>query len=231
MLICKSKIFGYQFSNPIDVMPLVYQQNINYSTKLGVWNLSEAADFFLQKVPLKTLITHPHKQLQHLAGRYLLTALYPDFPSELIQIADTKKPFLVNDAYHFSISHCGEFAAVMVSSTHRVGVDIELITKKVGLIKNKFLSNKEQSMLASLEPLQPHLPTGALLTAAWSIKESLFKWHGDGKIDFKKHLVINQIIFTEDGAIAFCSFLKGKPQALEVNFMFIKNNCLAWVVS
>lgn len=212
-------------------MPLVYKQNINYSTKLGVWNLLEPADFFLQQVPLKTLITHPHKQLQHLAGRFLLKILYPDFPSEMIVIADTKKPFLPNEAYHFSISHCGEYAAVMVSSTNRVGVDIELITPKVSIIKNKFLTAKEQLMLLNLEPMVQHLPAGALLTAAWSIKESLFKWHGSGQIDFKKHLVINEIIFANGFAIAHCKFLKGKPQLLEVHFIYLKNNCLAWVVS
>lgn len=212
-------------------MPLVYQQNINRSTKLGVWHLAEEADFFLQQVPLKTMITHPHKQLQHLAGRYLLKKLYPDFPYELIQIADTKKPYLANEAYHFSISHCGEFAAAMVSNEQRVGVDIELITAKVEKIKNKFLSQKEQLLIAGLQLSQNNLLPGALLTAAWSIKESLFKWYGDGQVDFKKHLVIEQIIFTKDEAVAHCSFLKGKPQTLLVHFIFINKNCLAWVVS
>lgn len=212
-------------------MPLVYQQNINSTTKLGVWHLAEAADFFLQQVPLKTLITHPHKQLQHLAGRYLLKVLYPDFPHELIQIADTKKPYLANEAYHFSISHCGEYAAVMVSNDQRVGVDIEMVSPKVSIIKHKFLSLKEQSLLAGLQMNPQNLSQGALLTAAWSIKESLFKWYGDGQVDFKKHLVIDNIKFNGDTAIARCSFLKGKPQILQVHFIFINNNCLAWVVS
>ena len=47
------------------------------------------------------------KRLQHLAGRYLLYALFDDFPLEEIVIADTRKPFLENEKYHFSISHCG----------------------------------------------------------------------------------------------------------------------------
>ena len=72
-------------------MPIFYLQNISPCTKLGVWHIAEAADFFLQQVPLQTQITHPRKQLQHLAGRYLLKVLYPDFPYDLIRIADTKK--------------------------------------------------------------------------------------------------------------------------------------------
>ena len=51
-------------------MPLVYQQNINESTRLGLWHIAEKEDFFLNQVPLKKEITHPHKRLQHLAGRF-----------------------------------------------------------------------------------------------------------------------------------------------------------------
>src|ERR1700712_5566049 len=123
-------------------MPLVYQKNINSTTKVGVWHIVEEEDFFLKQVPLQREITHPNKRLQHLAGRYLLKELYPDFPYELIRIADTRKPFLENEAYHFSISHSGAYAAVIVSLDHRVGVDVELITGKVDKVKHKFLSQR-----------------------------------------------------------------------------------------
>jgi hypothetical protein len=58
-------------------MPLVYQQNINESTKLGVWHITEPEDFYLKQVPLQREISHPNKRLQHLAARYLLKELYP----------------------------------------------------------------------------------------------------------------------------------------------------------
>src|SRR5436190_1663294 len=124
-------------------MPLVYQQNINATTKIGVWHISESEDFFLEQVPVQREITHPHKRLQHLAGRLLLKELFPDFPHELIRIAETRKPFLENEAYHFSISHCGNYAAVIVSSDHRVGVDIEQVSEKIEKVKHKFLSEAE----------------------------------------------------------------------------------------
>jgi hypothetical protein len=60
-------------------MPLVYQQNINAVTKMAVWHITETEDFFAT-VPLQKTITHWHKRLQHLAGRFLLKELYPDFP-------------------------------------------------------------------------------------------------------------------------------------------------------
>ena len=131
-------------------MPLVYQQNINAATKIGVWHIAESEDYFLQQVPLQRDITHPHKRLQHLAGRMILKELYPDFPYSLIRIADTRKPFLEDEAYHFSISHCGDYAAAIVSNKNRVGVDIELVTAKTEKVKHKFLSAEEQVYLSSV---------------------------------------------------------------------------------
>src|SRR5438270_10925403 len=103
-------------------MPMFYQHTINDTTKLGLWHIAETESFFLQKVPLKRDITHWLKRLQHLAGRYLLQELFPGFPHHLIEIADTRKPFLPNEEYHFSISHCGEYAAAIVSKHDRVGI-------------------------------------------------------------------------------------------------------------
>ncbi len=128
-------------------MPFIYQHQINQTSQLGVWHIAEDESFFLQKVPLQRSITHPHKRLQHLAGRYLLTELVPDFPLDLIEIADTRKPFLANEAWHFSLSHCGDYAAAIVSPTQRVGVDVELVSEKVARVRGKFLSEAELGML------------------------------------------------------------------------------------
>ena len=126
-------------------MPIYYQQNINDFTQLAVWKIEESESFFTQLVTVQQQVTHPHKRLQHLAGRFLLPYLYPNFPSDLIQIADTRKPYLPNEAYHFSISHCGDYAAAIVSSTQRVGVDVELVTHRVNKIRHKFLHPSELS--------------------------------------------------------------------------------------
>jgi hypothetical protein len=74
-------------------VPLFYQQDINLTTKLGVWKIEEPESFFLHAVPLQREITHPHKRLQHLPGRYLLPFLFPDFPHPEIMIADTHETF------------------------------------------------------------------------------------------------------------------------------------------
>lgn len=208
-------------------MPLFYQQDINESTRMAVWKIAEPEAFFLSAVPLRRDITHPHKRLQHLAGRYLLRFLFPDFPNEEIAIADTRKPFLPDEQYHFSISHCGDFAAAIVSADHRVGVDIEILTPRVEKIKHKFLHPDERMFVEEIA----HEQQVPLLTLLWSCKEAMFKWWGSGEVDFSEVLRIAPFDFNTAGEIS-AQFQKNEFQfPLTLHYKMVENMSLAWVVS
>jgi len=227
-------------------MPLIYQHNINRNTKLGVWRIDEPESFFLKRVPLKSDVTHPHKRLQHLAGRYLLPALYDDFPLEEIVVADTRKPFLENEKYHFSISHSSDFAAAIVSSTKRVGVDIEMVGPRVMNIRHKFLHAGEYisartgqgdvtapAYVGQDRQHEDAYSDEELLTLLWSAKESIYKWYGSGKINFQDHIRLtgpvlgNKNDFLEMPFV----FLKSDPVSLNVGGKFFEQTVLAWVTS
>jgi len=212
-------------------MPLVYQQNINEATKMAVWHITEHEDFFLKKVTLSNNITHPHKRLQHLAGRYMLPELFEKFPLDLIKIADTRKPFLADEAYHFSISHCGDYAAAIVSKSNRVGVDIEVISEKVVSVKDKFLSQEEQEMINGIINVHHSMLSIQLLTLAWSIKETMFKWYGDSGVDFREHLHIKNISFHDNEFQAQCILSKKDEVHLNLRGLIFNNNFLTWLVT
>lgn len=205
-------------------MPLVYQQNINAFTKLGLWHIKEEEDFFIQQVPLQNNITHPHKRLQHLAGRLLLKELFPFFPLHLIKIADTRKPFLVDEAYHFSISHCADYAAAIVSKDSRVGVDVEVPQEKIERIRFKYLNDFEMELLENLGSRKIEM-----LTLAWSIKETLFKWYASGNLDFKEHMHILYCSQKDGLYTAECSFRKEEIIHLKVHGLFLNGNCVTWL--
>ena len=207
-------------------MPLVYQQNVNAFTRLGVWHIKEQEQYFLDRVPLHNTITHPHKRLQHLAGRILLKELFDDFPLELIRIADTRKPFLPAETFHFSISHCGDYAAAIVSRNNRVGVDIEIPQKKIELILPKFLCHDELLLLEAL-----YLPSFTAHTIGWSVKETVYKWYGAGKVDFKEHIKIVKCSSDENQFLVNCSFLKSGSVLLKVQGIFFNGNCLTWTTT
>lgn len=205
-------------------MPLFYQQDINESTRLGVWQITEEELFFSSEVPLQRDITHPHKRLQHLAGRYLLRFLFDDFPYELIRIADTRKPFLADEQYHFSISHSGNYAAAIVSRDKRVGIDVENCKPAVMKVLHKFLNEDEKKFVKEDDTYPPYLRE----TLLWSVKETIFKWHGNGGVDFSEHILINQFSANGSGTIG-CQFRKEFTASLDVQYRVTGNLCLSWL--
>ena len=184
-------------------------------------------------------VTHPHKRLQHLAGRFLLQFLFPDFPYALIQIADTRKPFLPNEQYHFSISHCGDYAAAIVSSDKRVGIDIEMITPRIENIANKFLApaenqffNEDYLSLLAQRNMGTQLRL-EFLTLIWSAKEAIFKWYGDGEVDFKKHMQLTGdiVLRDEEWLELLFAFKKESDRVLRVEAKIFSGIVLAFTQS
>jgi phosphopantetheinyl transferase len=198
--------------------------------RLGVWWIREEEGFFLDKVPLQREITHPHKRLQHLAGRFLLQELYPDFPYELIRIADTRKPYLDNEAYHFSISHCGDYAAAFVSPWVRVGVDVERSSPRIGKVLHKFLHPGELAWLdarqGGFSTEHPEAGPYAMANLLWSAKESVFKWYGEGGVDFSEHIRLDG--FGGDDQVP-ARFQKDGSRLLMVQYRYFGDLCLSWV--
>lgn len=205
-------------------MPIFFQQQINESTRLGIWKIEETEEFFKGTVPQHRDVTHPHKRLQHLAGRFLLQYLFPGFPYELILIADTKKPYLANEQYHFSISHCGDYAAAIVSTSQRVGIDIEIPVEKILKLEDKFLSQDEKNNL-QIEQSVEHIGMATLL---WSSKESVFKWYGEGGVDFRKQIQLKQQ--HKGNETLDCLFTKNDSRLL-IHYRIFDHLVLSWVVS
>ena len=220
-------------------MPIFFQHQINETTRLGIWKIEETEEFFLGTVPLQREVTHPHKRLQHLAGRFLLQFLFPGFPYDLIKIADTRKPYLPNEQYHFSISHCGDYAAAIVSKDKRVGVDIEIISERIHKVANKFLSESELNWLDKEDKLFLHQwdvtekVETEFLTLIWNAKEAIFKWWGNGGVDFSEQIQLNdEASFQEnDWLIMPFLFTKTKEQQLIVHAKLMHPLTLAWVMS
>lgn len=199
-------------------MPLIFQEAIDSSTRLGIWKIEEDIDFFRTMVPQHRLVTHPRKMLQHLAGRFLLGYLFPNFPVGLIQVADTKKPFLPDDLFHFSISHCGDYAAAIVSAKNRVGIDIEIPVEKVKHIERKFISPQEKDVLNPL--------TIAEYTQIWSAKEAVFKWYGLGGVDFREDIQLKSV---NENPFRFECFFKKTESTFDIFLSRLSGLCLSYI--
>ena len=206
-------------------MPLFYQDDLDENTRLAVWKIDEPEDFFLSTVSVQREITHPQKRLQHLAARYLLSMLYPDFPHHQITIASSRKPFLPDEKYHFSISHCANYAAVIISSASRVGIDVEYITPRLHTIKYKFLHADELRFVNAQLPSQQT----SLLTLLWSAKEAMYKWYGLGEVDFSEMMRTFPFVKGAYGAIDGLFMKSPLEKQLSLQYKIWDDVCLVWL--
>ena len=145
------------------------------------------------------------------------------------QMVDYKRA--KEEEYHFSISHCGDYAAAIVSKNNRVGIDIEIPVDKIIKIKDKFLSANEQAKWLDNVPVDgfnARVEQRELLTLLWSSKESVFKWYGDGGVDFSEQI---QLQYKQhDKQIIECFFTKAQFQ-LPIHYHLFDQLVLSWIVS
>jgi phosphopantetheine--protein transferase-like protein len=215
-----------QYNGFRDVMPILYQHTINNQKLLAVWHIQEPLSFFQKQVNIEVPQMHPIKQLQHLASRFLLTTLQPGFPLADIQKSESGKPYIPKKSSYFSISHCGDYAAVIISESTETGIDVEIITPKATMLQSRFLSDQERKMV---DQKKENLSTDQLHTLCWSMKETMFKWYGKGGVDFKKHMEIIEIPDANTG-IAKAMFKKNQQTLLEIQFKILGDLILTWTI-
>ena len=184
-------------------MPLVYQQNINESALLFVWQITEDESFFSEQVKAQYPISNPVKRLQHLAGRYLLKHCIADFPFNEVTGGSREKPYLASGQYQFSVSHSGDFVGVLIDTIFQTGLDLEKKSNKPLGIRTKYLSNEEFSLQE-----KSNLSVEDFCTVCWTVKETIFKWYGRGEVDFKQHIQIRSISVDSEKYTAEVFFAK-----------------------
>jgi phosphopantetheinyl transferase len=204
-------------------MPLVYQQDINRSCALGLWQIAEEEEHFGASVKPLRPIAHPRKRLQHLSALYLLQQLSPGFPFGDVRLSPTGRPFVDGDRAHFSISHSNRFAAAIFSDTFRVGIDVEEYSDRIFRVAHRFVSGPERQLMTS------EWPEREQITAMWSVKEALYKWQGQAGLDFLAHIRIDQFEVEGETGQAACR-IEGNEQAPAiVQIRYFEDCCMAWI--
>lgn len=157
-------------------------------SQVVVWEATEPAAFFEQKLPLspteqRTLAQrypHTHARRDWMASRYALQQLCGQHCSSFYK--DTAGKLRVpNTPLHYSISHSGAFAAAIQSNTP-VGIDVQIPNSKLQRIAHKYIEP------AVLEQLKSSVDYIDYLHYYWGIKEALFKAYGKGRVNFIDHL-------------------------------------------
>lgn len=203
-------------------MPIYKQFSPQPGTEIAIWKIEEPESFFVGKTGFTSERKNELRRIEHVAGRFLLQYLDADFPIFKVEVSTLGKPYLPKElGPHFSISHSYPYIAACISQNRNVGVDVQVYREKIIRLQHKFLSEKEQQFCDnSIEKI----------TIAWCAKEAVFKWYGDGEMDFIAHMPIEKFTFNENHFDLEMNLLKGEmPKPLRIKAFEDKEFAFAYV--
>jgi len=139
-------------------------------------------------------ISNGKRHLHWLGTRVLLRKMLNTEEYIDCKVDEHGKPYLVNLPYHISLSHSFDYAAVMISRSGKVGIDIEQLKQKVERIAFKFMKPHELAFI-NAEHRIPHL------YVCWCAKEAVYKCNGQREVSFLDDIEIAPFEFTREGEL------------------------------
>ncbi len=159
--------------------------------QVGIWHITENPDELLEfihltdrELELYQTFSHTGRKSQWLASRAALRCILPpSIPANFIY-DEHGKPMLAENARFISVSHSGDYAAVVCSKNASVGIDIEELRDRIERVKERFLCAQELAGLDTEYRLEK-------LYVLWGAKEALYKLYGTPEVDFKRDIYIH----------------------------------------
>lgn len=181
-------------------MPIYKILKVNASTTVYIWNVVESEAALAENV---TLTDHCQNRMNgmkselhrraFLSIRHLMAeAGYVDAD---LYYDEVGKPHL-KDGNKISITHSNNFTAIIVSSTHEVGIDIEKQREKILRIAHKFTPIEEYKTIANTDALIRKL------TIVWGCKEALYKIYAEPGLSFIHHIDVKDFSFDSSATTA-----------------------------
>jgi phosphopantetheinyl transferase len=204
-------------------MPLVFTKD-HHGSQIILWSIEEEEPFFAERIPYRPDSSHAVKRLQQLSSRYLLELMHPSFPFHQVELSKAGKPILAESILHFSLSHCDGFSAAILGKNAPVGIDVERINPRILRVETKFLNANEYELLSGCNEESRVV----YATLFWSIKETVFKWWGDGAVDFAEQIQIKKIDLLDQGK-AVIEFGTDSEKILFVDYIQYQDTWVTYV--
>jgi len=161
-------------------MPLWYYEELLPNLQFGVWHITEDVDelislLFLNKEEFEILesFQSEKRRKQWLSYRVLIrTMVQADFIYR-IYYDEQGRPFLTNPPRNISISHSGDFSAVLICSDLKLahGLDIQHICCGIERVLPRVMTDEELRAWREFEDI-------VHAYYYWSAKEAVFKIEG-----------------------------------------------------
>lgn len=214
-----------------EIMPFILKSNLSGKGLLGVWQITESAGALEASLLLReeekvhvSSIRNELRKRQWLACRKMIREMTGD-PSAGVVYSDAGEPLMHDRSRFVSISHSGDFAAVILSEHHRTGIDIEVMKERITRVADRFLSPEEKARISEPDRIEK-------LFAHWSAKESLFKLTGGIQHDLQHGFVLDPIDYlcSSSGHVTATINLEGKSYRQELTWMTLHGCMLVYAL-
>jgi 4'-phosphopantetheinyl transferase EntD len=161
-------------------MALLSIRHLWDDVNLGIWAIEETVEQLFEQYPhlkdLKVYLDEKYKnegrKKEILAVRALLYEMNHEESSKRISHEPSGKPLL--KGYFISISHTKGYAAVIMSKTRNVAVDIEYVSDRVSKIVDKFIRSDEDSSTIEVQ------------LKNWCAKETVYKYFSEEDLQYSE---------------------------------------------
>ncbi len=161
-------------------MALLSIRHLWDDVNLGIWAIEETVEQLFEQYPhlkdLKVYLDEKYKnegrKNEILAVRALLYEMTHEESSKRISHEPSGKPLL--KGYFISISHTKGYAAVIMSKTRNVAVDIEYVSDRVSKIVDKFIRSDEDSSTIEVQ------------LKNWCAKETVYKYFSEEDLQYSE---------------------------------------------
>jgi phosphopantetheinyl transferase len=194
-------------------MPLLRIESPGPFTQWGLWKIDETIESLEDMIELDpaeealySSFKSEARKKQWLSYRILLKKMLSPDPA-FLEYDVFGKPRLRNNELHLSISHSGDYSAVITSKTSEVGIDIERLRERIHRIKDRFLSKEEDQKIGEANRLDK-------LYVAWGAKEAVYKIYGKPEVDFQRDIFVSSFDYLCSGK-GQCSASMNTPDGPE----------------
>jgi phosphopantetheine--protein transferase-like protein len=182
-------------------MAIAYKKQIDNDTEFAVWKIEEKAEDLYNQLQLDDeekafveQLSQGKRNLHWLGTRVLLRKMLNTDEYIDCKVDEHGKPYLVKLPYHISLSHSFDYAAVMISKTRPVGIDIEQIKEKVERIAHKFMRPEEMAFIDDQHKIEQ-------LYVCWCAKEAVYKCYGQKEVSFADNILLKPFNFDKEGQV------------------------------
>jgi phosphopantetheine--protein transferase-like protein len=209
-------------------MPVYFIKEAEKGVKLGVWSITEDAAELFRNIILTekesaifSTFGSETRKLHWLSYRLLIEKM--NGGNFILEYNSFGKPMMIKLEHYVSISHSGDFSAVIISNTARVGIDIEKISQRIERVAGRFLSDEELTEIHEENRLEK-------LCVCWAAKEAMFKLYGDEHYDFREEIRLWPFTMSTQGTLKGQLCGKNNHKSYTIHYEMIEGYILAYVI-